>query len=132
MYQLVEIIAYRMTRDVALKDLATDRIEMCFDDSDITSNEGFGFMQIGHQYDCKILLFGDPVAQKTDESVTCKVVHRNVVVGKWRLVEVQVNGGTYYVSQKRVQSFLDQGEFEYEFTRKDLIQVNDVIHGELL
>ncbi len=132
MYQLVEINAFMITRNVMLKNMDTGFVEKCFDDSDTTSKANFEFMKIGHQYDCKILLFGDPVAQKTDESVTCKVVHRNVVVGQWPLVEVQVNGGTYYVDREEVEEYLKQGEFEYEFTRKDLIQVDDVIHGDLL
>ncbi len=131
MYQLVEIIPYMMTRDVLLKNLETGLVEKCFDDSEISDNN-FGFMQVGHRYNCKILLFGDLVPVKTEKSVTCQVVNWNAVIGRSKVAEVRACGGTYYINKKQVQDFLNQKEFEFEFTRKDLIQVDNAVHADLL
>lgn len=132
MYELISIDEYTATRFVQLKNLGTGVIEECFDDSAIVSEVNFEFMMIGQQYECKIMLFGKPVPVKVNGSVTCKVVNKEVVVGRRTMVEIQANGGMYYVEKRDVTNYLNQDEFEFYFTRKDLIQVEDVIHADLL
>lgn len=86
-------------------------------------------MEIGKKYDCKILLFGDTKQSSNKEKALCRVVRDNVICGKARLVEVSVDGDRYYVPRRDVTEQLEKGEFYYYYTRKDLIQVDNVVHG---
>lgn len=132
MYKLKEITEYMMTRDVKLENLDTGEIEECFDDSAVSGEGDFYFMNIDGVYDCKIKLFGEPSYKEENRCVLCKVLNREVRIGKQMLVEVQVNGNKYYIEPNIVSDFLDCDSFNFDYTRKDLIQVDDVIHGDYL
>lgn len=134
MHKLVKKTEYDMTRHVTLKNLETGTEDYCFDDSDVVDvkHKDFGFMEVGKKYDCKILLFGGLTPSKTGKKVVCLVVRDNVLIGNRRRVEVKVGEDIYYVPRKEVENHLKDGEFNYYYTRKDLIQVNNVIHGDYL
>lgn len=132
MYQLIEIRADEVTRFIKLKNIETGIIDECFDDSAVISERNFNFMQMDQQYECKIKLFGKPVAEKTSDSVSCKIMNQEVIIGRKPMVEVQVNNSTYYIARQKVKEYLEFDSFNFCFTRKDLIQVNDVIHADLL
>lgn len=132
MYRLLEIVEGDATRQVQLENLDTGATELCFDDSALVSDRNFDFMQIGQQYDCKIKLFGKPVLTKTDTSITCKVTRTEVIIGERAFTEVVTSCGMYYVPSKNIAEYLPQGSFEFFCTRKDLVQVNGTIHGDLL
>ena len=89
-------------------------------------------MQIGQKYECKIKLFGKPLAERTSNSIICKVVNREVVIGQRAMVEVQINNSKYYIPRQKVSEYLDNDIFNFYFTRKDLVQVNNIIHADLL
>ncbi|EFR87763.1 hypothetical protein [Listeria marthii] len=132
MYKLLSINESVATRTVELENSNTKTIDTCFDDSALVSfDNNFDFMEIGKEYDCKIKLFGEPTATKSKKSVDCAIIDDNVIVGNALLVKISVNNNIYYVSQEKVIPYLSARKFEFEFTRKDLIQVEDVVHEDL-
>ena len=132
MYRLLKIIEGDATRQIQLENLDTGAAELCFDDSALVSDRNFGFMKIGQQYDCKIKLFGKPVPTKTDTSITCKITRTEIIIGERAFTEVVTSCGVYYVPSKKIAEYLPRGSFEFFCTRKDLVQVNGTIHGDLL
>ena len=132
MYKLLEIVEGDATRQIQLENLDTGATDLCFDDSALVSDRNFDFMQIGQQYDCKIKLFGKPVPTKTDTSITCKITRMEVIIGERVFTEVVTSCGVYYVPRKKIAEYLTRGYFEFFCTRKDLVQVDGAIHGDLL
>lgn len=132
MHELIEIIENESTRFVKLKNVNTCAVEKCFDDSAVVSSNNFDFMRIGQQYECKIKLFGTPVDELRDNCVICWLVDKNIIIGQKAMVEVKVNNNIYYIIRQKVKDYLNDDFFYFKFTRKDLIQVNDIIHADLL
>lgn len=136
MYKFLSKEEYDVTRHVTLKNLETGTEDYCFDCSDMVdlkyNAKDFWFMEVGKTYDCKIELFGDVASGNTKEKVLCRVVRDDILVGNRRRVEVKVGEDIYYVPRHEVEEYLDKGEFYYFCWRKDLIQVDDVIHGDYL
>lgn len=132
MYELIDVVEDDATRLVKLKNIDTGIIEECFDDSAVVSDNNFDFMQIGQKYECKIKLFGKPLAERTSNSIICKVVNREVTIGQRAMVEVQISNSKYYIPRQKVSEYLDNDIFNFYFTRKDLVQVNNIIHADLL
>lgn len=131
MYLVKKINTYTSTRHIALINLDTLSEDICFDDSALVSRENFGFMQVGEEYNCKIVLFGEAVGNQTADSVVCEVV-RQVMIGTRHLIEVKVKDDTYYVPSFLVSDYIANGSFFYSYSRKDLAQVDDVIHNDYL
>ncbi|MBQ4518422.1 MAG: hypothetical protein II997_07550 [Clostridia bacterium] len=131
MYELIEIATTDVTRFLKLKNIESEIIEECFDDSAVVSDKNFNFMKINQRYQCKIKLFGKAVREKTENSAICKVINREIIIGKKPMVEVQINNNYYYIAKKTIKDFLNDKSFYFCCTRKDLIQVDDVIHADL-
>ena len=55
-----------------------------------------------------------------------------IMIGQKAMVEVQINNGKYYIPRQKVSEYLAGGSFRFCFTRKDLVQVNNIIHADLL
>lgn len=83
-------------------------------------------------YNCKIKLFGNVVQEMQDATVLCKIICINAVVGIKNMVQVLVENDEYYIPIKEVAHISDSDYFYFKYTRKDLIQVNEVIHGDFL
>lgn len=132
MYELIDIIEDDVTRLIKLRNIDTGIIDECFDDSAVVSDNNFDFMQIGQKYECKIKLFGKPFAEGTRKSTICKVINREILVGQIVMVEVEMNKSKYYIPRTKVNKYLDSDILNFYFTRKDLIQVNNIIHADLL
>lgn len=132
MYSVVSIDNYKMTRDVKLKNLETGTIDVCFDDSALASNDNFDFMKEGGKYKCKIKLFGNAALDMQDKVVLCKIVDENMIVGTKKMVKVLVEADEYYIPVKKVSNLVDSKQFYFKYTRKDLIEVDDLIHADLL
>jgi len=131
MYELIEIAATDATRFLKLKNIESGIIEECFDDSAVVSDKNFNFMKINQRYQCKIKLFGKAVREKTENSAVCKVINREIMIGKKPMVEVQIDNNHYYIARKTIKEFMNDESFYFYCTRKDLIQVNDVVHADL-
>ena len=131
MYELIEIVATEATRFLKLKNIESGIIEECFDDSAVVSDKNFNFMIVNQRYECKIKLFGKAVREKTDSSVVCKIINKEFIVGKKPMVKVQINNHQYYIARETIKDFLNDESFYFCCTRKDLIQVDDVVHADL-
>ena len=127
MYKVIKINEAVATRTIELKNMETGSVIECFDDSALVSFENFEFMEVGRVYDCKVKLFGKVVDIQTEQSIMCKVL-KECIVGKKKFIKVCVKEEIYYVSLERG---LEKSIFYFESTRKDLIQVNDIIHDDL-
>lgn len=132
MYELISVEDFVMTRFVKLRNLDSGTIEECFDDSVLVNDEGFDFMEVGQQYKCKIELFGKVVEEANDKSILCTIVDKNIVIGIKNMVKIAIEDDEYYVPQKEISDYLNKDTFIFNCTRKDLIQVNDVIHADML
>lgn len=129
MHQLISSEQSAADRFVTLKNLKTDTLDYCFDRSEFPNDihPGFYFMKQGGIYNCKILLFGDTDIRKGFPVADCCVVNPNVMLANCRMVEVAVGADIYYIYYDRVREVVNNGRFQFQWTRKDLIQVNDVL-----
>lgn len=115
-----------VTRQLTLKNNETTTVEMCFDDSSVTSVENFEFMRIGVAYDCKIYLLG-----RVDDCGKDFKVVKGVTIGTRKLVKIQdVIGNVFYVDRNIMKNMEVKEFIKFKYTRKDVIQVNDIIHPD--
>ena len=132
MFELLEINEDMATRFLKLKNTETGKLEECFDDSQVVSSKNFDFMEKNHCYDCKIKLFGKVADEKTGNSELCKIINEEVYVGKKQMVEVITRDGLYYIPKSRINNPRKNESFYFSCLRKDLIQVDNVIHADYL
>ena len=132
MYKVLSIDSDEMTKNIKLENMKTGTIDICFDDSALVSDKNFDFMNVGEEYKCKIKLFGKSITNQQEKAVLCKIVDKEVFVGTKKMVKVLVEADEYYIPIKKVNDFLDSKEFYFQYTRKDLIEVNEIIHADLL
>lgn len=126
-----------MTRHLKLENCKTGTVDLCFDFSMLKhdNQNDFSFMKIGEIYDCKILLFGnafDLSDHTTQNSIVCETVKQNFSIGKLEVVQISNNKDTYFVAADDIRNLKDLSQFAFDFSRKDLIQVNDIIHPTYL
>jgi hypothetical protein len=132
MYKVLSIDNDEMTKNIELKNTKTGTIDMCFDDSALVSDRNFDFMKVGGEYKCKIKLFGNVAINLLEKTVLCKVVDKDIIVGTKKMVKVLVEDDEYYIPAKKLNDFLDIKEFYFRYTRKDLIEVDNTTHADLL
>lgn len=132
MYRVLSIEEYVLTRNIRLENSDTGTIDECFDDSSLVSKKCFDFMKIGKKYNCKIRLFGKTVLNMQNQTVLCKVIQKNINVGAIKMVKVLVENDEYYIEQEKLEDFIKMDSFYFRYSRKDLIQVNHIIHADLL
>lgn len=132
MYKVISISDDEMTRNVKLENSDTGSIEECFDDSALISDINFDFLTIGKEYDCKIKLFGNVVQNMQDKTVICKILSKNELVGRKEMVKVLAENNKYYIPRKKIEKYLDKERFFFQYTRKDLIEVDDILHSDML
>ena len=148
MYKLLSTSTAAMTRYVELQNCKTGKIEQCFDDSDLRHDDqkDFCFMQVGDIYECKILLFGlafdlvdDAMEQNrilcettARELIICEAVGGSISVGNLEVISVINNGNIYYVTTDDIRNIKDNNRFAFRCSRKDLIQVDDIISPRYL
>ena len=132
MYKVISISDDEMTRNIELENSDTGTIEECFDDSALISDINFDFLTIGKEYECKIKLFGTVVQNMQDKTVICKILSKNEMVGTKEMVKVLVENNKYYIPRKKVEKYLDNEMFFFRYTRKDLIEVDNILHSDML
>ncbi|MDN3075466.1 hypothetical protein P0E51_05110 [Enterococcus faecalis] len=80
-------------------------------------------MKINEVYACKIYLFGE----LDDEGDNFRYI-KNVMIGRKELSEIiNEKGDVYYIDNELTSS---EAILHYNYTRKDIIQVNDVMHPD--
>jgi hypothetical protein len=127
MYKLLSVEESIATRILKLINLNTSTIDLCFDDSSVTSFKNFNFMEINEVYDCKIYLFGE-----IDDSGEKLTYIRDITIGNRDVSEVSnKKGDIYYIDKISTSEFSSKEKLLiYKYTRKDIIQVNDIIHPD--
>lgn len=133
MYRVVKIESFLRTQKVTLKNLNTNTIDICFDDSRVVSKEKSNeFMyHIGKKYDCKILIIGD-ISDENDKEATSLYVLSEEKIGKKPMIKVSNEKDEYYISKCQNESLKIGTRFFYKIIRKDLIQVDKTIHNDYL
>ena len=132
MYKVISIKNYEMTRDLRVVNLNTGTVDFCFDDSALVCDKNFSFMKEGNEYDCKIKLFGTVVSDMQDNTVMCKIVNPRVNIGKQIMIQVMVKKDEYYIPERKIGSSSNPQSFYFKYSRKDLIEVDNVVHADLL
>jgi len=98
MYELIDVIASQMDRNIFLKNTITGTVDRCFDYSMMVSNDNFEFMKIGIEYNCKIMLFGEVVNESTEGAQKVLVVTDEIQqVGNTEFIKVRIGADEYYV-----------------------------------
>ena len=130
MYRVTGIKEYAATRDVFLVNEETGTRETCFDDSALKGYENFSFMKQGGRYECKIKLFGRLGLPEDSDLLACTVLERRVPLGVRKLAKVQVGQDIYYIPERELKDVGDVGVIYYSSSRRDLIQVDNVLHAD--
>ena len=120
------------TRKVFLLNEETGTRETCFDDSALKGYENFSFMKQGERYECKIKLFGRLGLPEDSDLLACTVLERRVPVGVRKLAKVQVGQDIYYILEKELKDVGDVDVIYYSSSRRDLIQVDTMLHADYL
>ena len=132
MHKIIHINEGKMTKFVDLLNLDTGTQEEVFDDSSVVSYNDFEFMKENGIYNCKIELFGKFESKKTDDNVEVKLIESGVVIGNTKYFKVLIKNDEYYILESDADGLEIKEKMYYHFTRKDLIQVDDVIHADCL
>jgi hypothetical protein len=126
MYKVISITDYEMTRDVELQNMDTGEIDLCFDDSALFSKDiNFDFMKKGEIYDCKIKLFGVIESEKNKSNLKCRTIK---ILDYCNMVMAETNEGIYYIPISEFPDREIKNEFYYSYSRKDLIEVDGILH----
>lgn len=120
------------TRKVFLLNEETGTRETCFDDSALKGYENFSFMKQGERYECRIKLFGRLGLPEDSDLLACTVLERRVPVGVRKMAKVQVGQDIYYILEKELKDVGDVDVIYYSSSRRDLIQVDNVLHADYL
>lgn len=132
MYKLLSIQQDMITRVVDLKNMKTQTIETCFDDSATVSiDKTFEFMEVGGVYECKLALFGGVRRMNAGEWNEYTIVKDSIVIGNALFVQVQLKNDIYYIHQEQILPYLSAKKLMFECVRKDLIQVDGMINEGL-
>ncbi|MFC6295296.1 hypothetical protein ACFQH1_08775 [Lactiplantibacillus daoliensis] len=132
MYKLLSIQQDMITRVVDLKNMKTQTIETCFDDSaSVSIDKTFEFMKVGGVYECKLALFGSVRRMNAGDWQEYTIVEDSVIIGNALFVQVQLENDTYYIHQEQVLPYLSSEKLMFECARKDLIQVDGMINEGL-
>ncbi len=132
MYKVLKIHKHTATSFIDLLNIDTGTQDKCFDDSSVVSLKNFAFIKEGGVYDCKMELFGEFTNQKTDSSVEVTIVETNVIIGKTKYLKALIGSDVYYILESDTKGLKLKRIMNYIFSRKDLIQVDDVVHADCL
>ena len=130
MYKVMGFDEAVATRDVFLINEETGTRETCFDDSALKGYENFSFMKQGEHYECKIVLFGRLGLPEESGLLACTVLERRVPVGVRKMAKVQVGQDIYYIPERELKDVGDVDVIYYSSSRRDLIQVDNVLHAD--
>lgn len=128
MYKLQSIEEYGTTRVLILENVGTGRQERCFDDSLLLDFNNFEFMKVGNSYQCKILLVG-----KVDSAGELFTYLGKERVGSKNLLKLAGSDQSlYYLDEGGVWYTLQENQsLMVSYSRKDLIQVEEILHPSL-
>jgi len=133
MYKVLKVDKCERTSFVDLLNLDTETQDLeCFDDSSVVSDDNFKFIEEGKIYDCKLELFGEFEQEKTDSSTEVTIIEKGVLLGNTKYFKVLINSDVYYIRESDAENIEVKEKMYYDFTRKDLVQVDNVVHADRL
>lgn len=134
MHILLSVESFVMTRFLFLKNTETGTIDKCFDDSDILSEKNFSFMKANELYECKIKLFGKIVNKLSNKTtILCTIEDDNCFIGGKEFVKIKTfSNDVYYILKSEFDGKNIKNEFYFDSSRKDILQVNDIIHPDCI
>lgn len=134
MYKVMKIYKAARTRFIDLLNLDTGTLDKVFDDSSEVDvgYDDFEAMRESGVYNCKIELFGDFDRIKTEKSVEVTIISSDTIIGKTEYFKVLIGSDVYYILKADAKGFEVKQKMYYHFTRKDLVQVDNVIHADCL
>ncbi|EBH4247665.1 hypothetical protein FKZ78_00030 [Listeria monocytogenes] len=126
MFEVVNIEERRMDRDIELKNMVTNKLEDCFDNSiGYSDDNNFSFMKIGLKYECKILLIGDQRKVETKDTTKFLLAEDLLVkIGQSEFIKVYLNADEYYILNEGLSVEKDDKYILFDFFRKDLLEVD--------
>ena len=92
-------------------------------------------MEVGKSYECKILLFGrslNPGEELDEDCMVCRQVGPMEKLGLYYILPVESEGNIYYITDDDAKEVGGTAEFIFHSTRRELIQVDDVISPDFL
>ena len=132
-YRVLKIEKCAITSFLDLQNMESGTEEKnCFDDSRAFGYKDFSFMEEGGVYDCKLALLGEFVDKADQFTKQVRILERNIAVGTWLFLKASIGRDIYYIPEADANNLDIQPVMQYSFTRKDLIQVDDVIHPDCL
>lgn len=134
MYKVIKIYKGAVTSFIDLLNLDTGTLDKVFDDSSVVDigYDDFEFIKEGGIYDCKIELLDGFKSERTNTSVELEVIDPKAIVGNTKYWKVAIGNDVYYVPLSQTEGVNINGKLYYDIVRKDLIQVDDVIHADCL
>lgn len=122
MYKVLRIIKYEVTRDIIMESIKSGQTYKVFDDTDLTGDDQFAFVEPQKIYDCKIGLLGD-----IDPSGESFDVIGEEHIGKMNLFKLSNAYGDYFYFL--ASSSMKIGcSTKVHVERYDLLVVDGVIH----
>jgi hypothetical protein len=136
MYKVLKIEKYQVTSSLSLLNIETKTREDVFNDSDVVDIswncvEFNDFMKEGELYECKITLFGKFVPDEDNSAIEVVLDNLDVLIGDTHFIKVHINSDNYYILKSDADGMELREKMNYKVSRKDLIQVSNVIHGKL-
>lgn len=77
-------------------------------------------------------MFGETVCDSTKEYTECRIISDNLKIGEIPMVEVELDNNKYYIPREKVVKHLKCDSLKYSYTRKDLVQVDNIVHPDLM
>ena len=81
------------------------------------------------------MLFGGPLEpdeEITEKCMVCRQIGPMEKLGLYNIIPVESGGNIYYITDDDAEEIGNIDEFVYVTTRKDLVQVDDVISPNFL
>jgi len=133
MFKVLKIDRCAMTSFIDLLNLDTGTQDLsCFDDSAVVSDENFSFMEESKIYDCKLMLFGEFEEDPTKPGTEVTITEQGVLIGIRKCFKALINSDVYYILETDAENIVVKEKMRYDFTRIDLIQVDNVVHADFL
>ncbi|MCL2053028.1 MAG: hypothetical protein FWG90_01105 [Oscillospiraceae bacterium] len=124
MYKVLNVTELQMSREIKLVNISSGKTEEIFV-SKLNSQKEFSFMNVGGTYDCKLLLYGCP--SESEHAMLCSYTNKSIILGNAEFFQVKHNDNTYYISKSIFDKVSDKDNFWLHSSRKDLIQVDNII-----
>ncbi len=103
--KIIKIRNYAATEILNYKNLNTNTINLCFDDSAVVSYNNFDFIEEGKVYDCKWNYSAILRTQKVIFNVIVTILESDVLIGNTKYLKVSIDSDIYYILMSDTKKF---------------------------